>query len=121
MVIANVFEQGELDRMKAAIKDLVVTVEAGLLGATPMATTDHPERQFLPEKISVRYWPTPEGWSVWSVWIEGHAMLVSGELGKSMRCAFYSQRGIIDTPPDWVRNFVVAHIPGAATSLHCAR
>lgn len=94
------------------VKDLTVTAEAKLLDTVPIGETDHHDRQFLPEKISVKYWPTPDGWRVWSLLIVGHAVLKSGELGKSERCAYYIARHGLADAPDWAREFAAAHCPG---------
>lgn len=98
------------------IKDLTVTAEADLVDTVPMATIDHPDREFLPKRISVRYWPTPEGWRIWTVYILGHAILKSGEVGKRERCAYYSaslggHRDDTDAAPDWAREFAAANCP----------
>lgn len=98
------------------IKDLTVTAEANLVDTVPMVTTDHHDREFLPEKISVRYWPTPEGWRVWTVYIGGHAILKSGEIGKHLRCAYYSaslggHRDDTGAAPGWAREFADQHRP----------
>lgn len=94
------------------IKDLTITAEAKLVDTEPMATTDRADREFLPEKISVKYWPTPEGWRIWSIHLEGHAVLTSGELGKSTRYAFYGLRAGIDDAPGWVLEFADQNWPG---------
>lgn len=96
------------------VEDLTVTAKARLLDTVPMPTDDRPDRQFLPEKISVKYWPTPEGWRVWCVWIEGHAVLKNGEIGKSTRGAFYGLRSGLGDAPDWAQEFAAAHAPGGA-------
>lgn len=94
------------------IKDLTVTAEAKLVDAVQLADGDHPDREFVAEKIVVKYWPTPDGWRVWSLYICGHAVLKSGELGKSQRCAFYGPRDGLADAPDWAREFAAAHTPG---------
>jgi hypothetical protein len=94
-----------------SIKDLTITARAQLLDTVPMATTDRPDREFLPEEISVKYWPTPDGWRVWSLIVRGHAVLKSGEIGKSERHAFYGGRLGTDDAPHWAREFAAAHTP----------
>lgn len=94
------------------VKDLTVTAEAELVDIAPMATEDKPDRHFRPEKISVKYWPTPDGWRVWTLYIVGHAVLKSGELGKSERSAYYSARHGLADAPDWAREFAAANCPG---------
>lgn len=93
------------------IKDLTITAEAKLVDTEPMPSTDRADREFLPEKIAVKYWPTADGWRIWSIWIEGHAVLMSGELGKSTRGAFYGLRSGIDEAPGWVLEFADKHMP----------
>lgn len=95
-----------------SIKHLTVTAEALLLDTEPMPSDDGPGRQFLPLKIAVTYWPTPDGWRVWSIYINGRAVLKSGELGKSERCAYWSARTGTTSAPDWVQAFAAAHCPG---------
>lgn len=99
------------------VKDLTVEAEAKLLGTVPTADSDHPDREFLAEKISARYWPTPEGWRLRSVWIEGRAVLKSGEIGKSRRCAYYGDSlggrlGNLADAPAWAQAFAAEHTPG---------
>lgn len=96
------------------IKDLTVTAEAMLVDTVPMPSHDRPDREFLPAKIAVKYWPTPDGWRVWSIYINGPSVLKNGELGKSERCAYWSARLGIAGAPAWVQEFVAQHWPGGA-------
>lgn len=93
------------------IDDLTITAKAALVDAEPMADNDHPDRLFLPKKIVARYWPTPEGWRLWSLYISGPAVLKSGQIGKSERCAYYSARIGTSAAPDWAQEFATAHVP----------
>lgn len=97
------------------VKDLTVTAEAELVDIAPMATEDKPDRHFRPEKIAVKYWPTPEGWSVWSIYISGRALLKSGSLGKRDSASYYTSSKYAYNPiggaPDWAREFAAAHCP----------
>lgn len=93
-----------------AIKDLTITAEAKLVDSVPMAADERPGREFLPELIQVKYWPTPEGWRIWSIYIWGHAILKSGEVGKRERCAYWNARAA-SYAPSWALDFADANFP----------
>jgi len=97
-------------------KNVAMSAEAKLVDTVPMATEDYPDREFLPERILVHYHPSPAGWQLSSVYITGHAVLKSGELGKSRRSAYFrvALGGRVDNLGDcpvWAREFANLHCP----------
>ena len=102
--------------MSNAFENVTASAKANLVDTVPMATDSRPDREFLPEKIAVDYRPAPDGWTLSSIWIEGHAVLKSGEIGKSRRGAYYAE-GLGGRPgnlykcPAWAREFADAHCP----------
>lgn len=106
----------ERETVGPVFKDLTVTAEAKLIDTVAMANESQPDRQFLPEKISVHYWPGPDGWQLSSVLIVGRTVLKSGKIGKNRRCAYYAsglggRPGDLHKCPAWAREFADLHCP----------